>query len=66
MGRYFTLIMSLTQEEKKQYSRHLILENVGLKGQQYLKNAKVKKKVNNNRYLKMQKSTSEVKKKQNH
>ncbi len=33
--------MSLTEEEKKQYNRHLILEKIGSAGQLKLKNAKV-------------------------
>ncbi|WP_233883528.1 HesA/MoeB/ThiF family protein [Tenacibaculum piscium] len=33
--------MSLTEEEKKQYNRHLILEKIGSVGQLKLKNAKV-------------------------
>ena len=33
--------MILTSAEKKQYSRHLILDNIGLKGQLRLKQAKV-------------------------
>ena len=33
--------MSLTDQEKNRYSRHILLDKVGLEGQEKLKSAKV-------------------------
>lgn len=41
LGNIFSLVMELSSEEKKQYDRHLILDEIGQKGQKKLKKSKV-------------------------
>jgi len=41
LGNIFNIAMELSSEEKKQYDRHLILSEIGNKGQEKLKLAKV-------------------------